>query len=188
MTVRILRGILIAVAVSVTAYWQWLRPEKRNWGASDAEIRRPLPGDALLPAPQLEATRAITIHAPPTRVWPWLLQIGQGRGGFYSYDWLENLAGCGVRSATRIHPEWQKLDVGDVVRAHATLPIGWLVRRLRTNARWSCRPRTRTRAKSRSEPFPPSTNSSGRSFSRPSSRATRTSSSESATRMIGARN
>jgi hypothetical protein len=83
------------------------------WGTVPGEELVPLPGDGLLAA-DLVATRAITIDAPPSAVWPWLAQIGQHRGGFYSYDVLENVAGLGIRSATRIVPEWQA-HVGDTV-------------------------------------------------------------------------
>ncbi|MDN5796479.1 MAG: SRPBCC family protein [Intrasporangium sp.] len=77
-----------------------------------------MPGDEFLPhAPQV-ATRAITIDAPPNQVWPWIAQLGQGRGGLYSYDWLENLVGCDIHSVDRIEPEWQTLAVGDEVRLH----------------------------------------------------------------------
>jgi hypothetical protein len=63
-------------------------------------------------------TRAVTIEAAPSQVWPWIAQIGQDRGGFYSYTFFENLAGCQVRNADRIHPEWQHRDVGDTVLLH----------------------------------------------------------------------
>ena len=66
--------------------------------------------------PDLTATRAITIRAPASQVWPWIVQLGQGRGGFYSYDFLENLIGCGIHSADRVVPEWQDLKPGDQVR------------------------------------------------------------------------
>src|SRR6185312_7157583 len=62
------------------------------------------------------ATRAIAISAPADQVWPWIAQLGQGRGGFYSYDFLENLVGCDIHSADRIVPEWQDVAVGDKVR------------------------------------------------------------------------
>lgn len=75
----------------------------------------PLPGDELVPNPIYVTTRAITIHAPIAQVWPWLLQLGQDRGGFYSYDVLENLAGLNIHSAKRIVPEWQNMQVGDKV-------------------------------------------------------------------------
>jgi hypothetical protein len=102
----------------------------RAVGASDEEVRRPLPGDDLVPEPAAQSTRAVTIHAPAAEVWKWLVQIGQGRGGFYSYDWLENLAGIEVRSAGRVDPAWQSLAVGDLVRAapERTIPdAGWTV-------------------------------------------------------------
>jgi hypothetical protein len=86
-----------------------------RWGATDSELRRTLPGDELSPMANLVSTRAITIHARPADVWPWIVQIGQGRGGFYSYDRLENLAGCDIHSADSVVPEWQHLDVGDEV-------------------------------------------------------------------------
>jgi hypothetical protein len=69
-----------------------------------------------VPDPDLTATRAITIHAGVDDVWPWIVQLGQGRGGFYSYDSLENLVGCDIHSALQINPDWQRLDVGDAVR------------------------------------------------------------------------
>lgn len=78
-------------------------------------MRRPLPGDELVATPKMVDTRAITIHASAAEVWPWVVQIGQGRGGFYSYDWLENLLGLNIHSADRIIPEFQDLKVGDVV-------------------------------------------------------------------------
>ena len=74
------------------------------------------PGDELVPQPRLENTRAITIHAPASAIWPWLVQMGQGRGGLYSYQRLENLIGCDIHNADRIMPEHQNLQVGDKVR------------------------------------------------------------------------
>ncbi|HKX69079.1 MAG TPA: SRPBCC family protein, partial [Intrasporangium sp.] len=69
------------------------------------------------------ATRAITIDAPPDAVWPWVAQLGQGRGGLYSHDWLENLAGCDIHSVDRIVPELQTVDVGDEVRLHPQVAL-----------------------------------------------------------------
>ena len=83
----------------------------------------PLPGDDEVPHPGLRMTRAVTIEAPPSDVWPWLAQIGQDRGGFYSYSWLENLAGCHMRNAEHIHPEWQQRQVGDTVLLHPSSGI-----------------------------------------------------------------
>lgn len=66
-------------------------------------------------SPLIQATRAVTVHAPATEVWRWLVQIGQDRGGFYSYDWLENLAGCRLHSADQVREDLQDLQVGDAL-------------------------------------------------------------------------
>ncbi len=95
-----------------------VRPRIRNWGARPEEIRMPLPGDQLEPDPVMQTTRAVTIAAPVEEVWPWLAQLGQERGGFYSYEWLENLAGCEMRNAEEIHPEWQHREVGETIMLH----------------------------------------------------------------------
>jgi hypothetical protein len=92
-----------------------------TWGATEEEAGRSLPGDELLEDPAVVSTRAITIDAPPSAVWPWLVQMGSGRGGAYTYDWIENLFGLGMHSAERIHPEWQNLAVGDVVPGRESL-------------------------------------------------------------------
>jgi hypothetical protein len=109
-------------AVAFAAYWHWLRPWHLRWGATEAEVQRTLPGDELLLNWRLSATHAITIHAPVAEVWPWLAQIGQGRGGFYSYTWIENLLGCNIHNADRVHPEWQNLKAGDLIRLHPKFP------------------------------------------------------------------
>ena len=100
-----------AVASTVLARRWQLR-----WGATGREFEEPLPGDDLIAQADLAATRAITIRASPNEVWPWIAQLGQGRGGFYSYDFLENLVGCEIHSADRIVHEWQDIAVGDEVR------------------------------------------------------------------------
>ncbi|MER2134492.1 MAG: SRPBCC family protein [Arthrobacter sp.] len=92
-----------------------LRRASLRWGATEAELAMELPGDELLPVPNLAATRAISIAAPPSAVWPWLTQLGQNRGGFYSYDWLENLVGLGIHSAETIQPELQVQGPGDMI-------------------------------------------------------------------------
>lgn len=86
-----------------------------HWGASQEEQNKVLPGDVLVSAPRIAYTRAITIHAPPAAIWPWLVQMGQGRGGLYSYDSLENLIGCDIHSADHLLPEYQRLQPGDHV-------------------------------------------------------------------------
>jgi hypothetical protein len=92
-----------------------VRRASLRWGAADAEIEMVLPGDDLMPDAHLCATRAITIEATADQVWPWIAQLGQSRGGFYSYDFIENLIGCDIHSADRIVQEWQHIAVGDQV-------------------------------------------------------------------------
>jgi hypothetical protein len=87
-----------------------------RWGATDQELGDSLPGDDLIPDADMIATRAITIRAGAEHVWPWIAQLGQGRGGFYSYDRLENLVGCKIHSSDRILLEWQDIKVGDEIR------------------------------------------------------------------------
>ena len=94
----------------------WLRERYNRWGASQQEWADAMPGDDLVPQPVLLSTRAVTIDAPPSAVWPWLAQIGQGRGGLYSYDALENLMGLDIHSADTLLPESQQLTPGDLVR------------------------------------------------------------------------
>lgn len=93
-----------------------LHRRRTRWGATDEEVRRQLPGDDLVPEPGWSYTHAISIRAPRSAVWPWLMQLGQGRGGFYSYELLENLAGCDIHNVLEIRPELQRLAVGDTVR------------------------------------------------------------------------
>jgi hypothetical protein len=99
-------------------YGSVLRPWLKTWGTRPGEAAKPLPGDETVPDPGVEQTRAITIDAPPEEVWPWLAQLGQDRAGFYSYRWLENLAGCHMPDAHEIHPEWQQRQVGETVPLH----------------------------------------------------------------------
>ena len=94
-----------------------------RWGATDAEIADAQPGDDLIVDADVTATRAITIRRSPNAVWPWIVQLGQGRGGFYSYDRLENLLGFDIHSADRVVPDWQQLEVGDEVRLAATVGL-----------------------------------------------------------------
>jgi hypothetical protein len=93
-----------------------LRSWYLKWGASEEELKMSLPGDEQVPNPRLQSTRAITIQAPAAEIWPWLVQMGQGRGGLYSYVKLENLANCGMHNAEHIMPEHQNLQVGDKIR------------------------------------------------------------------------
>jgi hypothetical protein len=125
-----------AVAVAVVGYLTLsatTRSSHHRWGTTDAELETALPGDSPDRDPAFEVNHAITIDAPPSSVWPWLVQIGQDRGGFYSYDWLENLFGLNIHSAERIHPEWQDRSEGDLVRA---APVDWLGGALGEDVGW----------------------------------------------------
>lgn len=113
---------VIGGAGALAAYVLLIRPWHLKWGATEEELKMPLPGDELVKHPKLNATHAITINAPVAEVWPWLVQVGQKRGGFYSYTWLENLVGCEMSNADQIVPEWQDLKVGDEVWLHPKAP------------------------------------------------------------------
>jgi hypothetical protein len=107
-----------AVMTEVAGYLAW-RPQMLRWGATREESAEALPGDDRTPHPRVQSTRAITIEAPPEQVWPWIVQMGIERAGFYSHDWVERLlfhaSYVDGHSATRIHPELQDLKVGDAV-------------------------------------------------------------------------
>ena len=99
-----LRAALTTGAVlSSLAVLPVLRTWAMQWGSTEAELDATLPGDELTPAADHVVTRAVTIDAAPEAVWPWLVQLGKGRGGFYSYDVLENLVGLGIRSVPPVH-------------------------------------------------------------------------------------
>lgn len=101
------------VASAALVYAALVRPRLRNWGATREEVAGPYPGAEIVPHGERGATMAVTIEAPPEAVWPWLVQLGGDRGGWYSWDRLDN---GGRPSADRIHPEWQDLKVGDTVK------------------------------------------------------------------------
>lgn len=94
-----------------------------RWGATCEEVAARLPGDELLPNADLVATRALTIDAHPSSVWPWIAQLGQGRAGFYSYDVLENLVGCDIHSADEVVDEWQAPVPGDEFKLHPEVAL-----------------------------------------------------------------
>jgi hypothetical protein len=120
-------GLGAAAALGVE-YVRRVEPWLRRWGATDAELSATLPVDDLVEPHARSITRAITLHAPVDDVWPWLVQMGQDRAGFYSYTWLENLVGAGMHNARSVHPEWQTRRTGDTV---------WLA----NEARWGGRGR-----------------------------------------------
>jgi hypothetical protein len=115
---RVPRPLALAGTAAACAYALLVRPSLLSWGATREERSKVLPGDELVRDFGVRTTRAVTIEAPVERVWAWLAQIGQDRGGFYSYEWLENLAGCRMRNADRIYPEWQEREVGETVYLH----------------------------------------------------------------------
>ena len=101
-------------------------PSHRTWGSTRSELTMSLPGDAERRDRGLEAQHAVTIDAPAEDVWVWLVQLGQDRAGFYSYDWLERAVGLGIRNVREVRPEWQTLQVGDVIRATPPTYLGGL--------------------------------------------------------------
>lgn len=106
-------GVALGAAM---LYWLLLRRPILTWGATEAEATARLPGDELLEAADGLATRAITINAPASAVWPWLAQMGPSpRGGAYTYDWIENLLGLDMHSADRVLPDYQYPQVGDTL-------------------------------------------------------------------------
>jgi hypothetical protein len=105
-----------AALASALAVGVALRARSLRWGATDAETNMVLPGDELMRGADLTATRAVSIHARSDAVWPWVAQLGQGRGGFYSYDFLENVIGCNIHSADHVMPDLQDITVGDDIR------------------------------------------------------------------------
>jgi hypothetical protein len=109
-------GVLAIIVLAVVVYLLLIRPWQLRWGATDEEIYSPMPGDELVPDPTYNATRAITIEATPEEIWPWLVQMGYGRAGFYGYDLIENLGSKrGIHSAESILPDLQQLAVGDAL-------------------------------------------------------------------------
>jgi hypothetical protein len=100
----------------------WRRDWRRRWGARPGEPDPSLPGEDLIPDPAWDYTHAVSIAAPPEQVWPWIAQLGQGRGGFYSFERLENIVGCQITNAEEILPEHQMPAVGDEIRLHPTSP------------------------------------------------------------------
>jgi hypothetical protein len=143
MNTKVLKTLAVAGACggALAAYNYKVRPWHLRWGATDDELTETLPGDEVKPDAGIVVTHAVTIDAPASVVWRWLVQIGQDRGGFYSYDYLENLFGLKIHNTREIRPEWQALKVGDFVRSAHTDWLGgkykdktgWFVFRLEEN-------------------------------------------------------
>ncbi len=104
------RKLVALLGLPAGVYAVVVRPRMLRWGASDEEVRGPYPGADLIPGGRRGGTMAVTINALPSQVWPWLIQMGCDRAGWYSWDRLDN---GGVPSAEQICPEWQHLSVGD---------------------------------------------------------------------------
>lgn len=121
-----------AAGTLAAVYGIWVRPALLRWGATDEEVGEPYPGADLVPDGKRGATMAVTIAAPPDRVWPWLIQLGGDRAGWYSWDHLDN---AGRSSAHEIHPEWQDRAVGEYVqyRTRKGLVDAWRVEALEPN-------------------------------------------------------
>ena len=113
----------LAGAAIMTLAWltPFLRPKRSQWGLSPDEASLPRPGDELVAEPRWSWTHAVEVDAPAELVWPWVAQVGADRGGFYSYQWLENLAGCNVHNAEAVHAEWAHQAGGDLL-LHPKMP------------------------------------------------------------------
>ena len=129
---RKLASVGLAVATAIL-YRRFVRPWHERWGATDEEVNASLPGDDLIAEPASQVTRAVSIDAPTEAVWPWVIQMGADRGGFYSYDWLENLFMLDIHSASDIVSHWQSRKVGDLVHADAKGRGGWYVMDVQPN-------------------------------------------------------
>jgi hypothetical protein len=110
--------LILSGAAYLTAPWY------ARWGTRDDECRALLPGDEIVPNPQTSYTLATTIEAAPSVIWPWLVQMGQGRAGFYTHEWVENLLGADIHNADRIVPGLQHLAVGETIRLTPELHLG----------------------------------------------------------------
>ena len=122
-------GVGVPAAIEGAALIVWhlvatpfIGQKRLRWGTVGTEATDALPGDEFVPEPRWSYTLGVTIDASPNEVWPWIAQIGQGRGGFYSYQTLENLAGCKITNTARILPEHQHPTVGDDIYLHPTAP------------------------------------------------------------------
>jgi len=111
-------GVAVMAAAFLTPFG---RAGRRHWGLSQEDASRSLPGDELVPEPLWGWTHAVEMRAKSADVWPWVAQIGSDKAGFYSYQALENLVGCGIRNAEAVHPSWE-VKRGDALRLHPDMP------------------------------------------------------------------
>lgn len=109
-------SLLLGLGAFGVAYFALLREPVLTWGASEAEATATLPGDDLLTDADGESTRAISIEAPPSAIWPWIAQMGPSpRGGVYTYDWIENLLGLDIHTVDHVMPEYQQPEAGEEI-------------------------------------------------------------------------
>lgn len=123
---EVLEGAAGAAGMVLAFFTPFLRSQRDHWGLSPQLAERPLPGDAFVGPDAYQWTHGLEIDAAAAHVWPWVAQIGQDRGGFYSYEFLENLVGCSIDNADSVRPEWQDVAVGSALRLHpelAPLPV-----------------------------------------------------------------
>lgn len=116
-------GVIVLIVLFI--YFLLYRPWQLRWGATDSEVERYLPGDNVVSNPQFNATRAVTVEARPEDIWPWLVQIGCKRAGWYSYDWVDNL---GIPSAERIIPGYQQIEIGQLIPMSPNGKVGMYVK------------------------------------------------------------
>ena len=122
--------LAIGGGVASALYAFVLRPSMLDRGSTREERRRTLPGDDVVPHARYVTTRATTIRAEPDAIWPWLVQMGQDRAGFYTHNWVERLLRSGIPDVAEVHPEWQRLEAGDLVRTNHDVggkAMGWPV-------------------------------------------------------------
>ncbi len=114
--------LVIVLPIVIALIWFVYRPWALTWGATLDEVNRSMPGDQITGDCAFRATRAVTIRASPEEIWPWIVQMGYRKAGFYSYDWLDN---DGIPSAERILSEYQTLEVGDLtpLSAHSRMEV-----------------------------------------------------------------
>ena len=106
--------LAITAGAGMLAYLKIVRPRVLDWGATEEEAKRRMPGDEILPSASLQTTRVVTIDAPPEWIWPWLVQMGpRPRAGAYTYGWIERLLGIDIENTDRILPEYQHLEAGE---------------------------------------------------------------------------
>jgi len=127
---RSFRRLAVAGGVAAALYALAIRRWMLSWGSTSEERTCPLAGDDLAADAAYVTTRAVTVHGPSESIWPWLIQMGQDRAGFYTHNWVERLLRSGIPDTSEIHPEWQHIEVGDLMRTNRDIggkPMGWPV-------------------------------------------------------------